>query len=201
MARRDLRRWLDDRRVAYREAMMDELGLSDEEKFWLRQPEHFFVPVQVELYKQYGDRLDPGPDELRAWLSVEERTTLDALEAAAAADPLEAEGLMLLDRSGAIEPAYLLGRGSVSSRDQEVSLGFLRVLTRDATPEAYRDEARSIAGENGPVLGTTYRRAAVAAWLTDTEHGAGALLARVIVNRLWQHHSARAWSGRPTTSA
>ena len=26
------------------------------------------------------------------------------------------------------------------------------------------------------------------AWLTDTEHGAGELLARVIVNRLWHHH-------------
>ena len=24
--------------------------------------------------------------------------------------------------------------------------------------------------------------------MTDTEHGAGALVARVIVNRLWQHH-------------
>lgn len=28
----------------------------------------------------------------------------------------------------------------------------------------------------------------VARWLTDVEHGAGALVARVIVNRLWQHH-------------
>ncbi len=38
------------------------------------------------------------------------------------------------------------------------------------------------------VLGTTYQRAAMAEWLTDVDHGAGALLARVIVNRLWQHH-------------
>jgi hypothetical protein len=37
-------------------------------------------------------------------------------------------------------------------------------------------------------LGTTYQRMALARWLTDVEHGAGALLARVIVNRLWQHH-------------
>jgi hypothetical protein len=28
----------------------------------------------------------------------------------------------------------------------------------------------------------------LAEWLTDPEHGAGELLARVIVNRLWQHH-------------
>ena len=31
----------------------------------------------------------------------------------------------------------------------------------------------------------------MARWITDTEQGAGALLARVMVNRLWQHHFGR----------
>ncbi|MEZ6051680.1 MAG: DUF1553 domain-containing protein, partial [Planctomycetaceae bacterium] len=35
---------------------------------------------------------------------------------------------------------------------------------------------------------TTYQRRAMADWITDVDHGAGPLLARVIVNRLWQHH-------------
>src|SRR5262249_31807189 len=35
---------------------------------------------------------------------------------------------------------------------------------------------------------STQQRRALAAWMTDREHGAGALLARVMVNRLWQHH-------------
>jgi hypothetical protein len=35
------------------------------------------------------------------------------------------------------------------------------------------------------------RRAALAAWLTDSEWGAGRLAARVIANRLWQHHLGR----------
>jgi hypothetical protein len=35
------------------------------------------------------------------------------------------------------------------------------------------------------------RRRSLANWLTDTEAGAGALLARVAVNRLWQHHFGR----------
>jgi hypothetical protein len=34
----------------------------------------------------------------------------------------------------------------------------------------------------------SYRRRALANWITDTEYGAGQLLARVIVNRVWQHH-------------
>jgi hypothetical protein len=35
---------------------------------------------------------------------------------------------------------------------------------------------------------TTYQRTALARWLTHVEGGAGQLVARVIVNRLWQHH-------------
>ncbi len=34
----------------------------------------------------------------------------------------------------------------------------------------------------------SYRRKAFAEWITDVDQGAGRLLARVIVNRLWQHH-------------
>jgi hypothetical protein len=35
---------------------------------------------------------------------------------------------------------------------------------------------------------TSYRRRALAEWITDVDNGGGHLLARVIVNRLWQHH-------------
>ena len=37
----------------------------------------------------------------------------------------------------------------------------------------------------------SYRRTALANWITDVDGGAGNLLARVIVNRLWQHHFGR----------
>ncbi len=39
---------------------------------------------------------------------------------------------------------------------------------------------------------------ALAEWITDTEHGAGQLLARVIVNRLWQHHMGRGIVATPS---
>ena len=45
---------------------------------------------------------------------------------------------------------------------------------------------------------TSYRRRALAEWITDREHGAGALLARVIVNRLWQHHVGRGIVATPS---
>jgi hypothetical protein len=44
---------------------------------------------------------------------------------------------------------------------------------------------------------TSFRRASLAAWMTDTEHGAGHLAARVIVNRLWQHHFGRGLVATP----
>jgi len=36
-----------------------------------------------------------------------------------------------------------------------------------------------------------YRRSALARWMTDADQGAGQLAARVMVNRLWQHHFGR----------
>ena len=38
---------------------------------------------------------------------------------------------------------------------------------------------------------TSFRRKAMANWIMDVDHGAGHLAARVIVNRLWQHHFGR----------
>src|SRR5262249_14578252 len=45
---------------------------------------------------------------------------------------------------------------------------------------------------------TSYRRRSLANWLTDVEHGAGHLLARVIVNPLWQHHFGRGIVNTPS---
>ena len=44
---------------------------------------------------------------------------------------------------------------------------------------------------------TSFRRAALANWLTDSVHGAGQLAARVMVNRLWQHHFGRGLVATP----
>ena len=132
---RDLERWKQEQRRLYREDRMTALGLNDEQKFWLRQPEHFFVPIQIELYKAYGKQLDPSDQALRAWLTGPKRATLESLEAdalkakEAGADP-RARALVLLDRGSRPEPSFLLGRGSVSDKKEAVTVGFLQVLTR-----------------------------------------------------------------------
>ncbi len=77
---------------------------------------------------------------------------------------------------------FFLKRGDPNQKDGEVSQGFLRVLMHaPATEQNWQLE---------PPEGwrTSYRRRAFAEWITDVPQGAGSLLARVIVNRLWQHH-------------
>jgi hypothetical protein len=44
---------------------------------------------------------------------------------------------------------------------------------------------------------TSFRRASLAGWLTDADHGAGHLAARVIVNRVWQYHFGRGLVATP----
>jgi mono/diheme cytochrome c family protein len=77
---------------------------------------------------------------------------------------------------------YFLQRGDVHQKQGEASPGFLQVLMHDK-PESYWKQT--------PPAGwtrTSFRRASLASWITDPQYGAGQLLARVMVNRLWQHH-------------
>jgi hypothetical protein len=80
---------------------------------------------------------------------------------------------------------YLLRRGDPNNKVQEVTASFPRVLTRGGKDESYWRSSPP------PQSHTSYRRTALAHWITDTEDGAGNLLARVVVNRLWQHHFGR----------
>jgi hypothetical protein len=82
------------------------------------------------------------------------------------------------------QPSWLFRRGDYYDRAVPVQLGFVGVLTQGQTPDDYWRRAR----EAGTKTDTTYQRRAIAEWITDVDHGGGALLARVIVNRLWQHH-------------
>jgi len=90
--------------------------------------------------------------------------------------------LVYTDTTAAPVPTNILKRGSVTMPGELVSLGFIDVLTaKGYTPAA-------IATDTAPPAVATYQRAAFAHWITDADAGAGRLLARVMVNRIWQHH-------------
>jgi hypothetical protein len=85
-----------------------------------------------------------------------------------------------------------LRRGDPANKEGTATQGFLQVLM--PTAEAARR------WQTAPPAGwrTSYRRRAFAEWITDVDQGAGPLLARVIVNRLWQHHMGRGLVATPS---
>ncbi len=87
---------------------------------------------------------------------------------------------------------HFLRRGDPNAKDGVATQGFLQVLLPSAGAEK-RWQTAPPAGWR-----TSYRRRALAEWLTDVDQGAGRLLARVIVNRLWQHHLGRGLVATPS---
>jgi hypothetical protein len=75
-------------------------------------------------------------------------------------------------------PTFLLRRGNHETPGKEVQPGFPKGLT---------DPGRSVPVPAKAPDGTSGRRTALAQWLTQPGSRASALLARVMVNRLWQH--------------
>jgi hypothetical protein len=160
-AHRKLQEWLEPRRAVVRESNIRALVISEEDKDILRQPVHPNNQTSANLHKKHAAAVNVTDAMLRERLSEAERATWDAM--AVAGSP--AKALTVVD--GEPEKAYLLGRGDVDSKVEEVQPGPLKVL------------GGAWAGEPRVALGR---------WLTDVEGGAGRLVARVIVNRLWLHH-------------
>jgi hypothetical protein len=84
-----------------------------------------------------------------------------------------------------LKETHFLRRGDAAQKSGVAAVGFLQTLMPG--PEAHTLWLKP------PPAGSrlSYRRTALANWLTDTERGAGNLLARVIVNRLWAEHFGR----------
>ena len=83
-----------------------------------------------------------------------------------------------------VREPHLLAGGNWKRPVKKVTPGFVEVLMRGSS----RSEAW-LATKPGPT--TAEPRYGLALWMTDVKRGAGHLLARVIVNRVWQHHFGR----------
>ena len=94
------------------------------------------------------------------------------------------EALVFAESGSTPAATWLFERADFYDRDQPVNLGFIDVLLRGTASDEYWSAARDAM----PDAPSTLQRRAMAEWMTDVEHGAGPLLARVIVNRVWQHH-------------
>ena len=91
------------------------------------------------------------------------------------------------------ENTYYLNRGNANNKGDVAEPGYLQVLMR---PGHNENEWRVSPPSDWKRTG--YTRASLARWITDAENGGGALLARVIVNRLWHHHFGRGIVASPS---
>jgi Protein of unknown function (DUF1553)/Protein of unknown function (DUF1549)/Planctomycete cytochrome C len=83
-------------------------------------------------------------------------------------------------------PTHLLKRGNFATPGVEVQPGFFAVLCSGESA-AGKNVANATVRSGQPAGATSGRRLALARWLTDWSSPAGALAARVRVNRIWQH--------------
>jgi hypothetical protein len=87
--------------------------------------------------------------------------------------------MVLHDTNGPAPKTFVLGRGDYNNPKEQVHPGFPTVLAQGAAP--------------GPE--TASGRRALALWLTSPQNP---LTARVLVNRLWQHHFGRGLVATPS---
>ncbi len=134
------------------------------------------------LAAKFAKTLEVKPDEARAALDGDGARRAAELEAEIAAcqsrRPKWGKIQALFD-VGTAPAMHVLLRGSEQSKGPAVVPGFLRVLSAN--------EAAAAPPIVAPVEGTSGRRLALARWLTAPDTPASALVARVEVNRLWQH--------------
>jgi len=84
-----------------------------------------------------------------------------------------------------LKVTHFLKRGDPNQKGDVVTQSFPQVLTR-AKEGAKKWQEAPPAGWR-----TTYQRRSLSNWIVDVDEGAGHLLARVMVNRLWQYHFGR----------
>ncbi len=86
---------------------------------------------------------------------------------------------------------HYLDRGDPNKKGEVIGQGFLPLLMRNGKSSDHWQKSLPEGAR------TSGKRSSLARWLTDVEDGAGYLLARVIVNRLWLHHFGRGLVATP----
>ena len=190
-AERERNDWLKEARKPIARQVLAErvskLSISDDEKkLLLDKPDD---PDAKKLSDGFKKELRIEASEYVAALSSDEQSRWKDLDAAVEAivdrKPASlAQGFAFSDDAAEPRETWLFERGDFMARNERLSLGFLTVMMRDRTADDYWNAARKTKLRDD----STQQRHAIADWITDTDHGAGVLLARVMVNRVWQHH-------------
>jgi Protein of unknown function (DUF1553)/Protein of unknown function (DUF1549) len=165
--------------------------LSPEAQAAHRTPANERSGGQQELVAETERKVVVTPAEVAKAMPADDRAKLTTLQERlktfdAKKPPALPVAMGLTDQSGPAPKTRLLDRGELSSPAAEVRPGFLAVLSPGSKPTP---------AEIGSVRGSTGRRLALANWVAGPVNP---LTARVIVNRLWQHHFGRGLVATPS---
>jgi len=200
---KEFRRWFDPVEVRRKEileiqrARKKENNISDldhfteEQKNLIRQPIDPNDEEQERLIslcerclripdRLLSDALEPLPKDKERYGQL--KAELEELERALPTRP--PMGLTLTGSK--VSKTHVLEGGDLKRKEQKVGPGFLAAIT--AGRPTWDEQTWKTWASTRTSSETPRPRSALAHWMTDTEQGAGALVARVIVNRLWQHH-------------
>ena len=164
-------------------AKIAKLSVTDAEKQLLLEDPNNGDAKKLEARFRKELRIDDS--EYVALLSQDDKQRLDELERSVQA--IENRKLPELPTAFAFadfapdpRESWFFERGDFMARNERMELGFLTVLTKGKTPDEYWSTAREVKLRDD----STQQRHAMADWITDIQHGAGTLLARVMVNRV-----------------
>jgi Protein of unknown function (DUF1553)/Protein of unknown function (DUF1549)/Planctomycete cytochrome C len=146
------------------------------------------------LTAQGGKVTDKNRAALTPWFRQVDPETRQAHEAVlehAKKEPQPDLATVFAATDGKGGDVHFLVRGEVERKNGVAAPGFLQVLTTAGDGEQHWLKPASGQAKADP-------RSALANWITDADKGAGRLLARVIVNRLWQHHFGRGIVATPS---
>jgi hypothetical protein len=138
----------------------------------------------IELVDQSAKKVAVTDAEVEKQLATDDLTKLKSLRQKlktfdAKKPPAMPVAIGMTDRPGPPPKTHLLERGELSNKADEVQPGFPTTLLPDQKPQPAAVAA--LAASSG-------RRLALAKWVAS---GDNPLTARVLVNRLWQHHFGR----------
>ncbi len=158
-------------------------AIRDDTKMALATEEEKRDDVQKYLVEKFESMLEVTPEEVDKELDEADRATAEKLKAQISTwngYRRKLEKIQALWDVGSSPKMRLLQRGRLESPGPRVKPGFLTVLSPPGRSDAVRPAATQ--GNSSGL------RLAFAQWLTSQEHP---LTARVIVNRIWQHHFGR----------
>ncbi len=187
---------IDELEAPFRDQLLAEklAGLSEDAQLAHKTPKDKRTVEQENTVQETAGMLKISEAELVKAMSGEQKSRrkrlLEELKKIPKPPPL-AVTMSLANTNGASPKVFVLHRGDYSQPGEEVQAGFPAILRSSRREEAHdtKSEIRNPKSEIGA------SRTALADWLVSPDNP---LTARVMVNRLWQHHFGRGLVATPS---